>query len=123
MEGTRWVSIQGLKLEAWDLLTEESSSSLTAIPKEEGKSEEESEGGGWWQEWSSQTMSLVVTVSLTCKRVTGERSGFRGARGTGGKPGIGVYDATYLGETSEDPRPNDGVRAERGDKEGGGGLL
>jgi hypothetical protein len=41
MEGTRWVSTQGLKLEAQDLLTK-GSLALIAI------SEEESEGGGWW---------------------------------------------------------------------------
>jgi hypothetical protein len=44
-----WVSVQGLKLEARDRLSEGSSAS-TAISEEEGESEEESEGGGWWRE-------------------------------------------------------------------------
>jgi hypothetical protein len=42
------------------------------------------------------------------------------ANDTGGKPGIGVRDFTNSGETCEDPGPNDEVRAERGDRKGGG---
>jgi hypothetical protein len=114
------ITITGSKLEAWDLLIEGSSSTLTAILEKEDKSEEESEGGGRWWEWSSQTISLVATTSLTCERVTGEGSGFRGARGTGGKPSVRVLDSTNSGDTCEDPGPVEGVRAERGDKEGGG---
>jgi hypothetical protein len=49
MEGAGWVSVQGSKLEAQDLMIEESSPSI-AISKEEGELEEESKGGGWWQE-------------------------------------------------------------------------
>jgi hypothetical protein len=81
--------------------------------------EEESEGGGRWWDWSSRTMSLVATASLTCERVTREGSGLRGARGTGGKPSIGVYNSMNSGETPKSPSP-DGVRVERGaEKEGG----
>jgi hypothetical protein len=94
--GTRWVSVQ------------------------EGKLEEESEGEGWWQEWSSWTMSLIATTSSTCESVTGEGSGFKGARGTGGKPSIGVLNSTNSGDMSEDPGHVEGVMAERGDKRGGG---
>jgi hypothetical protein len=65
-------------------------------------------------------MSLIATTSSTCERVTGEGSGFRGAMGTGGKPGIGVRDSTNSGDTYEDPGPVEGVRAERGDRLGGG---
>jgi hypothetical protein len=67
-------------------------------------------------------MSLVTTTSLTCERVTGEGSGFRGAKGTGGTPGVGVHDSMNSGNMPEDPGPTEGVRAERGDRlEGGGG--
>ena len=113
------MSVQRSKLKAQDLLSKGSSSSSTAIHKEEGELEEESKGGWRWWEWSSLTMLLVVTTSSTCKSVTGEGSGFRGARGTRGKPGVRVLDAMYLGEICEDPGPSDGVRVERGDKEGG----
>jgi hypothetical protein len=65
-------------------------------------------------------MSLVATTSSTCKRVTREGSGFRGARGTGGKPSIRVLDSTNLEDTCEDPGPTEGIRVERGDKRGGG---
>jgi hypothetical protein len=65
-------------------------------------------------------MSLVVITSSTCERVTGEGSGFRGAKGTGGKPSVGVHDSTNSGDTPEDPVPAEGVRAERGDRLGGG---
>jgi hypothetical protein len=34
-------------------------------------------------------MSLVATTSSTCKRVTGEGSGFRGARALGENPALG----------------------------------
>jgi hypothetical protein len=119
MEGTRWVLVQGLKLEARDQMTEESSTSI-AISQEEGELEEESKGGGWWREWSSQTMSLIATTSSTCERVTGEGSGFREAMGTRGKPGVGVCDSTNSGDMCEDPRPAEGVMAERGDRLGGG---
>jgi hypothetical protein len=60
-------------------------------------------------------MSLVATTSLTCESVTREGSGFRGVRGTRGKPSIGVLNATYTGETYEDLGPSDGVMVERGD--------
>ena len=69
----------------------------------------------------SWTILLVARTSSTCERVTGEGSGFRGVNGIGGKPGIRVCDATNLGDTCEDLRLFEGVRAERGDKEGGGG--
>jgi hypothetical protein len=65
-------------------------------------------------------MSLVATTSSTCKRVTGEGSGFRGAKGTGGKPGVGVHDSTNSGDTPEDPGPAEGVRVERGEEWVGG---
>jgi hypothetical protein len=119
IEGARWVSVQGLKLEARDRMTEEASTSI-AISEEEGESEEENEGGGGWQDWRSRTMLDVVTMSSTCERVTGEGSGFRGARGTGGKPSVGVLDSTNSGDTPEDPGPAEGVKGGRGERRGGG---
>jgi hypothetical protein len=119
MKGARWVSVQGSKLEARDWMTEESSTSI-AISEEEGESKEEIEGGGWWWDWRSWTMSLVATTSSTCERVTREGSGFRGAMGTGGKPGVGVHNSMNSGDTCEDPGPAEGVRAERGERLGGG---
>jgi hypothetical protein len=65
-------------------------------------------------------MSLIATTSSTCERATGEGSGFRGAKGTGGKPGIGVLNSMNSGDMPEDPGPMEGVRAERGDKRAGG---
>jgi hypothetical protein len=61
-----------------------------------------------------------MRTSSTCKSITKERSGFRGANGIGGKPGIGVRDSMNSGETCKDPTPRDGVRAERGNNKGGG---
>jgi hypothetical protein len=65
-------------------------------------------------------MLLVTRASSTCESVTREGSGFRGANGTGGSPGIGVQDSTILGETCEDPASWEGGRAERGESDGGG---
>jgi hypothetical protein len=59
-------------------------------------------------------MSLVATTSSTCKRVTREGSGFRGARGTGGKPSIRVLGSTNLGDTCEDPGPTEGGKGGKG---------
>jgi hypothetical protein len=67
----------------------------------------------------SWTMLLVATTSSTWERVTGKGSGFSGARGTRGKPSIGVHDSMNFGETPESPSP-EGVRAERGEQRGGG---
>jgi hypothetical protein len=119
MEGAGWVSVQGSKLKARDQMTKESLTSI-AISEEEGESVEEIEGGVWWQDWSSWTMLLIAITSSTCERVTGEGSGFRGAMGTGGKPGVRVCDSMNSGDTCEDPGPAEGVRAERGERLGGG---
>jgi hypothetical protein len=62
----------------------------------------------------------MARMSSTCKSVTEEGSGFRGTNGTEGKPSIRVHDFTNSGKTCEDPRPSDGVRAKRGNKEGRG---
>jgi hypothetical protein len=62
----------------------------------------------------------MVRTSSTCKSVTGEGSGFRGASGTGGKPDVGVQDSINSGDTCEDPAPREGGKAERGESEGGG---
>ena len=48
-------------------------------------------------------MSLVARTSSTCESVTGEGSGFKGANGTGGSPGVGVRDTMNSGEMTEDP--------------------
>jgi hypothetical protein len=119
IEGAGWVSVQGSKLKVRDWMTEEASTSI-AISKEEGESEEENEGGGGWRDWRSQTMLDVVTMSSTCERVTGEGSGFRGAKGTRGKPSVRVLDSTNSGDTPEDPRPAEGVKGGRGERRGGG---
>jgi hypothetical protein len=119
MEGARWVSVQGSKLKARDQMTKESLTSI-AISEEEGESVEEIEGGVWWRDWSSWTMLLIAITSSTCERVTREGSGFRGAMGTGGKPGVRVCDSMNSGDTCEDPGPAEGVRAERGERLGGG---
>jgi hypothetical protein len=50
-------------------------------------------------------MSLIARTSSTCESITGEGSGFRGANGTGGNPGIGVQETTNSGETKGDPAP------------------
>jgi hypothetical protein len=98
----------------------EVSSTSTAIKEDDGESEDAHEEGGRWQETRSQTISLVARMSSTCERVTGEGSGFRGAIGTGGKPSIGVHEATNSGDTCEDPRLLEGVRAKKGERAGGG---
>jgi hypothetical protein len=89
-----WDSIHGLKLEAWDLLSKGTSSMTTAIDEDEEELEEVSEGEEWWWDMRSWTISLVVRTSLTWESVTREGSGYRGAIGTGGKPGVGVWDST-----------------------------
>jgi hypothetical protein len=45
-EGTRWDFVQGSKLKVQDLLSKESSASLTTIHKEDGELEEASDGEG-----------------------------------------------------------------------------
>ena len=62
----------------------------------------------------------MARTSSTCDRVTEEGSGFRGAIGSGGKPGIEVQDSMNSGEICEDPVPRKGGKAKRGDSEGGG---
>jgi hypothetical protein len=95
-----------LKLKAWDIQSKELFSTSTAINEDNGELEDESEGEGWWQEARSQTITLVVRVPSTCKSVTGEGSGFRGASSTGGKPGVRVHNSTNSGDMCEDPGPN-----------------
>jgi hypothetical protein len=65
-------------------------------------------------------MLLVARASSTCKSITGEGSGFRGANGTGGSPDIEVQDSTISGETCEDPAPWEGGRVKRGESDRGG---
>ena len=98
----------------------EVSSTSTTIKEDDGESDDACEAGGRWWEARSWTISLVVRTSSTCERVTGEGSGFRGASGTGGKSGIGVYEAMNSGDTCEDPGLLEGVRVERGERVGGG---
>jgi hypothetical protein len=59
-------------------------------------------------------MSLVVTTSSTCERVTGEGMGFSGAKGAGGGRGVGVRETMNSGETWEDSALERG-RGERGE--------
>ena len=42
---------------------------------------------------------LIVRTSSTHKGITGKESGFRRAIGTGGKPGVRVYNFINLGDT------------------------
>jgi hypothetical protein len=105
---------------AWDWVGEGSASSSIAISKEGGEEGVESRAGGRWQEWISRIKLLVVSTSSTCKSVTGEGSGFRGANSTGGKPGVSVQDSTNSGEMCEDPAPWEGGRVERGECDRGG---
>jgi hypothetical protein len=116
----RWDSIHGSKLEVWDLLSKGTSSMSTTIDEDKGELKEVSKGEEWWQDTRSQTISLVARTTSTCESVTGEGSGFRGANGSGGKPGVRVQDSTNLGETCEDPAPRKGGKAERGESKGGG---
>jgi hypothetical protein len=98
-------------------------STSTTIKEDDGELEEaHKEGDRWWGA-KSWTISLVARTSSTCKRVTGEGSGFRGAIGTGGKPGVGVSDAMNSGDMCEDPGLFEGVRAERGERVGGGVAI
>jgi hypothetical protein len=95
-------------------------STSTTIEEDDGELEEaHKEGDRWWGA-KSWTISLVARTSSTCKRVTGEGSGFRGAIGTGGKPGVRVSDAMNSGDMCKDPGLFKGVRAERGERVGGG---